>query len=59
MRSGAIDRNDFRSGFSLYGIGSEPFAVGYIVDLNLLILTNAGQPEQIGIDRAGTFILKA
>ena len=57
VRRSAVDRDDPRAVFASDGVGGEAFAVVDVVDLDLLVLANAGQIQPLAVDGAGAFIV--
>eukprot|EP00747_Dinoflagellata_sp_TGD_P111636 gnl/TRDRNA2_/TRDRNA2_171260_c1_seq2.p1 gnl/TRDRNA2_/TRDRNA2_171260_c1~~gnl/TRDRNA2_/TRDRNA2_171260_c1_seq2.p1 ORF type:complete len:106 (+),score=10.09 gnl/TRDRNA2_/TRDRNA2_171260_c1_seq2:41-358(+) len=58
MGGGTIDGDDLGSFFRANGVSFKTLAVIQVIDLDLLILENAGHIQQIAIDGAGAFILQ-
>ena len=58
VRGGAVHGDDARAGFGADRVGRETFAVGQVVDLDLLVLADAGCIEQLAVDRARTLVIE-
>src|SRR5690606_25601407 len=58
VRGGAVDRDDLRAFLAADGVGGEALAVVDVVDLNLFVLTNAGQVQPVAVDGAGAFVIQ-
>src|SRR5690606_37328319 len=55
---GAVHRDDARAVFGADGVGGEAFAIGDVVDLDLLVFADAGQVKQLAVDGAGAFVVQ-
>src|SRR3546814_12886890 len=58
LRRSAIYRDDAGAGLGTDRIRRETLAVGDVVDLDLFVLEDVGEFEQLGIDRAGPFVVE-
>jgi hypothetical protein len=54
----AVHGDDPRAGLGADRVGREALAAGDVVDLDLLVLEDAGELQQVGIDRARALVIE-
>ena len=57
MCSRTVDRNDLRASFSTNGVGGEAFAVGAVININLLLFTNSCHIKPVAINGTRAFVI--
>src|SRR3546814_15235606 len=58
VRGGAVHRDDAAAFLCADRVGRETLAVVDVVDLDALVLADAGDVEQPAVDRAGSFVVQ-